>query len=373
MGSVKHTMIQKLQIRTAEDAYHDETIEFYIMTLGEHDIILGMDWLQAHNPKINWAEPRLAFTRCPNTCTLSMKPVVISSQVPQTRDTTINILELGPEQPCNTNSIEPLKQAFADTAMEPFLWSHSFSKYDHLAIQAKTTASTQFVAKTALKPSVEHIPSHFWRYAKVFSEEASHCLPVHKPWDHAIDLKPGASMKNCSIYHLTPKEADALKEYISEHLKWGYIHPSKSPMASPFFFVDKKDRKLYPVQDYHALNDVTVKNQAPLPLIPELIDKLHNACYYTKLDIRWGYNNIRIREGNEYKAAFKTSLGLFKLTVMTFSLCNAPATFQTFMNLIFEPLIDGGHVVVYLNDILIFTEDTTSLSKLTDAILSVLE
>jgi len=79
MGSVKHTMIQKLRIRMAEDAYHDETVEFYITTLGEHDIILGMDWLQAHNPEINWVEPRLAFTRCPDTCTLSTKPVVISS------------------------------------------------------------------------------------------------------------------------------------------------------------------------------------------------------------------------------------------------------------------------------------------------------
>ncbi len=79
MGSVKHTTIQRLRIRMAEDAYHDETVEFYVTTLGEHDIILGMDWLQAHNPEINWAEPRLAFTRCPDTCTLSMKPVVISS------------------------------------------------------------------------------------------------------------------------------------------------------------------------------------------------------------------------------------------------------------------------------------------------------
>jgi len=79
MGSVKHTTIQRLQIRTADDAYHDETVEFYVTTLGEHDIILGTDWLRAHNPEINWAEPRLAFTRCPDTCTLSTKPVVISS------------------------------------------------------------------------------------------------------------------------------------------------------------------------------------------------------------------------------------------------------------------------------------------------------
>ncbi len=153
----------------------------------------------------------------------------------------------------------------------------------------------------------------------------------------------------------------------------GIHSPVQVPHGQPLLFVNKKDGKLRPVQDYRALNDVTVKNQAPLPLIPELIDKLHNTHYYTKLDIRWGYNNIRIHKGDEYKAAFKTSLGLFEPTVMTFGLCNAPATFQTLMNLIFEHLINGGHVVVYLDDILIFMEDTTSLSKLTDAVLSILE
>jgi hypothetical protein len=144
-------------------------------------------------------------------------------------------------------------------------------------------------------------------------------------------------------------------------------------MASPFFFIDKKDGKLRPVQDYRALNDITIKNAAPLPLIPELIDKLLGAIYFTKLDIHWGYNNIRIKLGDEYKAAFKTPLGLFEPTVMTFGLCNAPATFQTFMNKIFEDLIDGGHVVVYLDDILIFSDNLDQLDQLTHEVLSRLE
>ncbi len=144
-------------------------------------------------------------------------------------------------------------------------------------------------------------------------------------------------------------------------------------MASPFFFVDKKDGKLWPVQDYRALNDITIKNAAPLPLIPELIDKLCGARYFTKLDIHWGYNNIRIKEGDEYKAAFKTPLGLFEPTVMTFGLCNAPTTFQTFMNSIFEDMVAGGHIVVYLDDILIFAEDTQLLEELTHEVLSQLE
>ena len=180
-------------------------------------------------------------------------------------------------------------------------------------------------------------------------------------------------MRNTGIYRLTPSEHTALKTYITDHLKRGYIHPSKSPMASPFFFVDKKDGKLRPDQDYRALNDITIKNAAPLPLIPELIDKLQGVRYFTKLDIQWGYNNIRIKEGDEYKAAFKTPLGLFEPTVMTFGLCNAPATFQTFMNNIFTNMIDEGHVVVYLDDILIFSEDPAHLDKLTHEVLKRLQ
>jgi hypothetical protein len=257
--------------------------------------------------------------------------------------------------------------------MEVFLYNHSFSKYDHLAIHPKTTTSMEIAAKNAPKSPMNHVPSQYSKYSKVFSETALHWLPQHQPWDHVIELKPGASMKNCSIYRLTPKESLALKEYIEEHKQKGYIHPSKSPMASPFFFVDKKDGKLRPVQDYCVLNNITIKNAAPLPLIPELIDKLGSARYFTKLDIHWGYNNIRIKEGDKYKAAFKTPLGLFEPIVMTFGLCNAPATFQTFMNNIFEDMIDEGHVVVYLDDILIFAEDTATLDKLTHDVLSHLE
>ena len=151
------------------------------------------------------------------------------------------------------------------------------------------------------------------------------------------------------------------------------MHPSKSPMASPFFFIDKKDGDLHPVQDYRALNDITIKNTPSLPLIPEIIDKLCRAHYYTKFDVRWGYNNIRIKEGDEWKAAFKTPLGLFEPTVMTFGLCNAPATFQTFMNNIFEDMIDAGLVVVYLDDVLIFAEDLTTLNNLSSKVLKHLE
>ena len=143
-------------------------------------------------------------------------------------------------------------------------------------------------------------------------------------------------------------------------------------MASPFFFVNKKDGKLWP-QDYRKLNEITVKNAAPLPLIPDLVNKLQGAQYFTKLDVRWGYNNIWIKEGDEYKAAFKTTLSLYEPLVMTFGLCNAPATFQTFMNQIFEDLLDMGQVVIYLDDILIFTHTIDQLDRLIHKVLEHLE
>src|SRR6201746_2345649 len=130
-------------------------------------------------------------------------------------------------------------------------------------------------------------------------------------------------------------------------------------MASPVFFIKKKDGGLRFVQDYRALNAMTVKNRYPLPLINDLINRLKGARYFTKLDIRWGFNNVRIREGDEWKAAFRMNRGLFEPLVMYFSLTNSPATFQTMMNDIFQDLILSGDVMVYLDDILIAHSDLT--------------
>ncbi len=102
---------------------------------------------------------------------------------------------------------------------------------------------------------------------------------------------------------------------------------------------------------------MTIKNRYPLPLISELIDKLRGAKYFTKLDVRWGYNNVRIKEGDEEKAAFRTNRGLFEPTVMFFGLTNSPATFQWMMNDIFHDLIGEGKVTIYLDDILIFSKN----------------
>jgi hypothetical protein len=160
---------------------------------------------------------------------------------------------------------------------------------------------------------------HKWK--KVFSEEEAKRYPQHQPWDIAIDLVEGTPKTlDCKIYPLILVEQGKLEEYIKETLEKGYICPSKSQYSSPFFFFGKKDGKSCPVVDYRKLNLFMVPDRYPLLLIQELVDKVWDARLFSKMDVLARYNNIHIKEGDEYKAAFKTNMGLFENTVMPFSL-----------------------------------------------------
>ena len=193
----------------------------------------------------------------------------------------------------------------------------------------------------------------------MFSKEESQRLPGLRLWDHAIELKPDApATLPGKVYALTQAEQQALEEFIKEHQRKGYIRPSKSPYAAPFFFIKKKDGKLHPVQDYRKINEWTVRNRYPLPLIPELIARVKNSSRFTKFDVRWGYNNVRIKEGDKWKAAFIMNKGLFEPRVMFFKLTNSPATFQTMMNALFEEELWEGWLTIYMDDILIHTNDS---------------
>ena len=134
--------------------------------------------------------------------------------------------------------------------------------------------------------------------------------------------------------------------------------------------ISKKDEKLRPCQDYRYLNDWTIKNSYPLPLISDILDKLKGAKYFTKLDVQWGYNNICICKGDEWKAAFKTNKGLFEPTVMFFGMCNSPATFQAMIDDIFVGMIDGKLIIIYMDDILIFAKTKEELEKITKMVLA---
>jgi len=156
----------------------------------------------------------------------------------------------------------------------------------------------------AEKSLEEMVPRRFRRWMKVFKKKASERMPRRKPWDHAIEMKPGYEPKKAKNIQLSPQEQKEVEEFLNDQLSKGYIQESKSPQTSAVFFVPKKDMRKRMVQDYQYLNAWTIKNNYPLPLISELVDKVGKARVFTKLDLRWGYNNVRIKEGDEWKAAF---------------------------------------------------------------------
>ena len=151
------------------------------------------------------------------------------------------------------------------------------------------------------------LPDYLQEFTSVFSKQSFNALPEPKEWDHAVELIPGFKPSSCKVYPLSPMEQKELDAFLKENLETGWIQPSKSLMSSPVFFIKKKDGSLRLVQDYQALNAITVKNKYLLPLISEFINKLQGARYFTKLDVRWGFNNVRMKEGDEWKAAFRTN------------------------------------------------------------------
>jgi Reverse transcriptase (RNA-dependent DNA polymerase) len=207
-------------------------------------------------------------------------------------------------------------------------------------INAKTGIAIELAIKKNKKkadlPVEKLISEDLHKFLDVFNDNNANWFPESNVWDHKIDIKKSFRPKSFKNYNLTLEEQKELDKFLGENLENGYIQLSQSPQASPFFFVKKKDGRLQPCQDYRYLNDWTVKNTYPLPLILEIMNKLKGAKYFSKFDVQWGYNNVWIQSEDEWKAAFKTNQGLYEPTVMFFRMCNSPVTFQAMMDEIFK-------------------------------------
>ena len=168
-------------------------------------------------------------------------------------------------------------------------------------------------------------------------------------------------------------EREEVQEFVKDQLRKRYIRPSKSPQMSPVFFVLKKDGKKRMVQDYRYLNSWTIKNNYPLPLISDLINSIGKKRVFTKMDLRWGYNNVRIKEGDEWKAAFSIPEGSFEPTVMFFRLTNLPVMFQEIMNDLLRDLVVEEKIAVFIDDIMIVTETEEEHDEIVEEVLRRLE
>ena len=181
-------------------------------------------------------------------------------------------------------------------------------------------------------------------------------MPTRKVWNHVIEVKEGFVPRKGKVYLLSREEREEVREFIREQLRKGYIRPSKSPQMVPVFFIEKKDGKKRMMQDYRYLNEWTIKNNYPLLLISDILENIRTKRVFTKMNLRWGYNNVRINEGDEWKAAFTTLEGSFESMVMFFGLTNSPAIFQAMMNKLLRDLINTGKVAMFIDDVIIGTE-----------------
>jgi hypothetical protein len=192
-------------------------------------------------------------------------------------------------------------------------------------------------------------------YADVFPDELPG-MPPDRDIEFAIELQPGTTPISKRPYWMPPTELAELKKQQQELLDKGFIRPSTSPWGCPALFVKKKDESLRLCIDYRPLNAVTIKNKYPLPRIDVLFDQLVGAKVVSKIDLRSGYHQIKIRASDIPKTAFSTRYGLYEYLVMSFGLTNAPAYFMYLMNSVFMPELDK-FMVVFIDDILVYSKN----------------
>ncbi|KAJ9516908.1 hypothetical protein QJQ45_027301 [Haematococcus lacustris] len=287
------------------------------------DIILGKPWLAELNPHIDWKRNIMTFKHGGKRHTLRAPP---PPRDPDRDRYTISTSGLyaavRTKQPMFLVNITP-----ADTAPA--------EKHPHQVMDCMTILQD---------------------YASVFPDDLPAGLPPQRAVDHHIDLEPSHRPPVRATYNMSTCELAELKKQITEMQEKGFIRPSTSPYGAGVLFVRKKDGTFRMCVDYRPLNRITVKNKYPLPRVDNLLDRLHGATVFSKIDLRQGYHQIRIAPEDIPKTAFRTRYGHFEFTVLPFGLCNAPATFQRLMNDIFRKELDDC-VIVYLDDILIFSRN----------------
>jgi hypothetical protein len=225
---------------------------------------------------------------------------------------------------------------------------------EDLLLYLPSQDSTQSCAFAMMESPVKKIPV-VCEYADVFPDELPE-MPPDRDIEFAIELQPGMTPISKRPYRMPPAELAELKKQLQELLDKGFIRPSTLPWGCSALFVKKKDESLRLCIDYHPLNAVTIKNKYPLPRIVVLFDQLVGAKVFSKIDLRSGYHQIKIRASDIPKTAFSTRYGLYEFLVMSFGLTNAPAYFMYLMNSVFTPELDK-FIVVFIDDFLVYSKN----------------
>lgn len=299
-------------------------VRFHVLDMG-FDMILGKDWLKIWNGRIRGRDDKVFIGgRCSKTHV--MKPIrSVRQPIPQNM---INAVQM--------------KRLLKKKSTVRFLLMVTEK------IQSKSCSDL-------LDRTDEEFRDIVKEFSDVFPETLPCGLPPQRKIDHKIDIKPGSDTPHQRLYRMSDEELKTLREKLKELLELGYIRPSISPYGAPVLFAKKKDGSLRMCVDYRGLNSITIRNRYALPRIDEMLDRLYKAKYFTSLDLRSGYNQVRVHPKDIEKTAFRTRYGHYEFLVLSFGLTNAPATFMRLMNDLFHDYLDI-FVIVYIDDILIFSD-----------------
>ncbi|KAJ9557088.1 hypothetical protein OSB04_011702 [Centaurea solstitialis] len=289
----------------------DFSIDLIPIKIGSFDIIVGMDWMSKHRATICCAEK------------------IVALPLPDG-----GLLEVYGDRPKR------------DIKIVSFMKMRGHLRKECIAFMAHV------IDTEAKEKRIQDIPV-VREFPEVFPEELPG-LPPQRQVEFHIDLVPGAGPIAKSPYRLAPSEMQELSNQLQELLDKGFIRPSSSPWGAPVLFVKKKDGSFRMCIDYRELNKITIKNRYPLPRIDDLFDQLQGATYFSKIDLRSGYHQMRVREEDIAKTAFRTRYGHYEFLVMPFGLTNAPAVFMDLMNRVCRPYLDK-FVIVFIDDILIYS------------------
>ncbi|KAJ9699024.1 hypothetical protein PVL29_007877 [Vitis rotundifolia] len=295
-------------ITLADRALH---VDLRILDMTGYDVILGMDWLSVYRAVIDCHRRRIIF------CLL-----------------------------------EGFEVCFVGGKCVSLPFSQSDPCYQYVLRKGSINFLACLRGKEKAQKDITEIPV-VRKFQDVFPDELPG-LPPHREFDFSIEVYPRTDPISVSPYRMAPLELKELKTQLDELLGKGFIRPSTSPWGAPVLFVKKKDGTLRLCIDYRKLNRVTVKNKYPLSRIDDLFDQLKGAKYFSKIDLRTGYHQLRVREEDVSKTAFRTRYGHYEFLVMPFGLTNAPAAFMDLMNRVFRAYLDQ-FVIVFVDDILIYS------------------
>jgi hypothetical protein len=316
---------------------HSFTSDFRLLEVQGYGIILGTDWLYTHSP-----------------VGLDLKTRTFSI----TKDGQELVTLVDESQPSKHVTISAKKMC------------HLIRKQEIVTVLVLSNGSEKEVA--ALPPQQQHpaIASLLQQYEAIFQERQQ--LPPPRSVDHAITLVEGSKPVNQRLYRLPFHQKNAMEELIKQKLDSHMIKPSISPYSSPVILVKKKDGSWRMCVDYRALNSNTIENKYPIPIIEDLLDELFGATVFSKIDLRFGYHQIRMKESDIEKTAFTTHLGHFEYVVLPFGLTNAPATFQTLMNYVLAQFL-RKFALVFFDDILVYSKTMSEHIQHLRAVLEVLK